>query len=59
MLKNFLHDCKRVFQVARKPDKTEYLEVSRVTGIGILIVGVIGFIITIISFLVGGAAPTV
>lgn len=45
MLDKFLHDCKRVLQVAHKPDKDEYLDVVKITGIGVLIVGTIGFII--------------
>lgn len=56
MLGKFLHDCKRVLQVARKPDKGEYLDVAKITGIGVLIIGTLGFIITLASYFLGGAA---
>jgi protein translocase SEC61 complex gamma subunit len=40
--------------IARKPDKDELKETAKVCGIGILIIGLIGFIFYIISVL-GGA----
>ncbi|MBS3145824.1 protein translocase SEC61 complex subunit gamma [Candidatus Woesearchaeota archaeon] len=43
--KRFLIQCKRVFKVTRKPSKEEFLVISKVTGIGILIIGLLGFII--------------
>lgn len=45
----FLKQCERVLKVSRKPDNEEYKTVSKVTGIGIIIIGVIGFIIAILS----------
>lgn len=54
MLREFLHQAKRVFHVAKKPDSDEYLKVAKTTGIGIAIVGTIGFIIKLIRSLVGG-----
>lgn len=44
----FVDDSKRIFIVSRKPSKSEYLVMLKVTAIGIAIVGVIGFIITLI-----------
>ena len=43
--KRFLIQCKRVFKVTRKPSKEEFLVISKVTGIGILIIGLLRFII--------------
>lgn len=54
MLREFLHQAKRVLHVARKPDREEYLNVTKITGIGIVIIGTIGFIIYLISSFVGG-----
>ena len=48
-LTGFLQQCKRVLQITKKPGKEEYLTIVKVSGIGILIIGVIGFIITIIA----------
>ncbi|WP_304124373.1 protein translocase SEC61 complex subunit gamma [Methanosphaera cuniculi] len=45
----FLKQCERVLKVSRKPDNEEYKTVSKVTGIGILVIGVIGFIIAILA----------
>ncbi len=47
-----IKDCKRVLKVSRKPDKEEYFEFSKIVAIGIAIIGVIGFIIVIISDLI-------
>lgn len=52
MLKDLLHQAKRVFQVARKPDQDEYLNVAKITAIGISIIGVIGFIIQFSRFII-------
>lgn len=45
----FLKQCERVLRVAKKPDNEEYKMVAKVTGAGILIIGVIGFIIALLS----------
>tara|TARA_B100000315_G_scaffold217463_1_gene218073 strand:+ start:17918 stop:18049 length:132 start_codon:yes stop_codon:yes gene_type:complete len=38
-----------VLQLTKKPGKVEYLTIVKVSGIGILVIGAIGFIITMIS----------
>jgi protein translocase SEC61 complex gamma subunit len=45
---------KRVLMVARKPDLKELKDTARICGIGMLLIGFIGFIFYIISVL-GGA----
>jgi len=45
---SFLLKCKRVWLVLKKPTKNEFLKVAKVSAVGILIIGVIGFIISII-----------
>jgi len=54
MLRKFLYECKRTLQVARKPDKEEYLDVAKVTGLGILLIGLVGFMITMIAMWIIG-----
>jgi protein transport protein SEC61 subunit gamma and related proteins len=49
---NFLKQCRRVLIVSKRPDMEEYQNVSKVTGIGVIIIGVIGFIISIIAQLI-------
>ena len=46
--KHFYKKCKRVWYVLKKPSKKEFQMVAKVSAIGIVILGVIGFIISII-----------
>ncbi|MGC9516979.1 MAG: protein translocase SEC61 complex subunit gamma [Methanomicrobiales archaeon] len=50
---NFIRECRRVLHVSKKPDREEFMNVAKVTGIGIIIIGVIGFIINLAAQLVG------
>ena len=49
----FIKDSKRVLKVSRKPDGKEYVELAKVVSIGVLIIGVIGFIIVLLGSLIG------
>ena len=51
----FIRNCRRVLRVSKKPDKEEYLNVAKITGIGVIIIGVIGFIISLIAQLISSA----
>ncbi len=51
---SFIKQCQRVLKVSKKPDREEYINVAKVTGIGIILIGVIGFIISIIGQLIQG-----
>ncbi len=44
-IKSFLKSCKRVLKVATKPKKEEFFQTAKVTAIGILLIGAIGFAI--------------
>ena len=50
---NFIKQCQRVLHVAKKPDQFEFTNVAKITGIGIIIIGVIGFVISMIAQLMG------
>ncbi len=52
-LKSFLAQSVRVWHVLRKPTKDEFLMISKVSGIGILALGLIGFAIGAIMKLFG------
>lgn len=43
--KTFIKECVRVLKVTRKPDRNEYMTVAKVAAIGLLIIGLIGFIL--------------
>ena len=42
-LKSFIVECKRVLHVTKKPNATEFKTIVKVSGLGILIIGLIGF----------------
>ena len=46
-LKSFLGECARVFTITKKPSKDELKVVVKVSGLGILFIGLIGFIVHI------------
>ena len=47
-LKNFIKNCVRVLKVTRKPSKEEYFASVKITGLGIILIGLIGFVIFLI-----------
>lgn len=53
-LRKFILQCRRVLMVSSKPDKEEFNQSAKITAIGTVIIGVIGFIIFIIAMLIGG-----
>ena len=44
-LKKMLKEWKRVYKITKKPGKEEYFSIVKVTGLGIIIIGIIGFAI--------------
>ncbi|MFQ6129353.1 MAG: protein translocase SEC61 complex subunit gamma [Candidatus Hadarchaeaceae archaeon] len=52
-MRRFLSNCKRVLRIARKPDKNEYLQVAKITGLGIVLIGFIGFLILLVGVFLG------
>jgi protein transport protein SEC61 subunit gamma-like protein len=47
-LGSFIAKCKRVWMVLKKPTKDEFTKVAKVSAIGILIIGLMGFITSLI-----------
>lgn len=47
-LKSFFIKCKRVWVTLKKPTKKEFEMTAKVSAIGILIIGAIGFIVSAI-----------
>ncbi len=47
-IKSFIDKCKRVWMVLKKPTKDEFLKVAKVSALGILVIGIIGFAISLI-----------
>lgn len=53
-IKPFYEQCKRVFKITKKPTKEEYKAIMKVSALGILLIGFIGFIVHFINQMVGG-----
>ncbi len=52
-IKSFLVQCKRVWHVLRKPTSEEFKTIAKVSAIGILILGALGFLISDLMKIVG------
>ena len=48
-----IKDSKRVLKVSRKPDGNEYLELAKISALGVVIIGGIGYIIVCLGHLIG------
>ncbi|WP_456418879.1 protein translocase SEC61 complex subunit gamma [Methanocaldococcus infernus] len=54
----FIEECKRIWLVLRKPTKEEFIAVAKITGLGISLLGIIGYIIHVpISYIKGVIKP--
>jgi protein transport protein SEC61 subunit gamma and related proteins len=47
--KRFIIECKRVLKVTKKPNSLEFKTIVKVSGLGIGIIGLMGFLIQIIK----------
>ena len=52
-ISKFLSDSKRILRLARKPTKKEYLMIAKITGLGMIIIGLIGMTIKLIAMYIG------
>ena len=52
-IKNKLREYRRVLQIARKPGKEEFVTSSKISALGIALIGFIGFIIFLVYILSG------
>ena len=50
-IKSFIRECLRVLKVTKKPDSIEFKTIVKVSGLGILIIGLIGFVVQMIKLL--------
>lgn len=53
-IKRFLIECKRVIIVTKKPDREEFKTIVKISGIGILLIGLIGFLVNMIAVMITG-----
>ena len=50
-IRAFIQESLRVLKVTKKPDAIEFKTIVKVSGLGILIIGLIGFIVQMIKLL--------
>ena len=51
-LGSFILECKRVLRVTKKPSGSEFKTISKVAGLGIIAIGLVGFLISMINQIV-------
>ena len=51
-LRAFVSECKRVLTVTKKPTRAELSVIVKVSGIGIALIGLIGFVLHIANKLI-------
>jgi protein translocase SEC61 complex gamma subunit len=55
-IRNTIERMRRVLLVASKPDKSEFTQSAKITGLGFVVIGIIGFIVFIaVQLLTNGA----
>ncbi len=50
--KKFLVECKRVLIVTKKPSGMEFRTIMKVSGLGMILIGLIGFLVMIIAYFI-------
>ncbi len=53
-LKMFINECKRVLRVTKRPDSFEFKTIVKVSGIGMGLIGLIGFLVSMLKNLMSG-----
>ncbi|MBT3835679.1 protein translocase SEC61 complex subunit gamma [Candidatus Woesearchaeota archaeon] len=48
-VKRFIKEVQRVLRITKKPNKTEFASIVKVTGLGLIIIGSIGFLIFVLK----------
>lgn len=43
---DFIKLCQRVLHVSKKPGREEFVNVAKITGLGVLVIGSVGFILS-------------
>lgn len=51
-LREFLMESRRVLRVTKKPDQQEFSAIVKISGLGIILIGLIGFLTTLVGTLV-------
>ena len=49
----FIKDSKRVLKVSRKPDGPEYIDLAKISALGVVVIGGVGYILVCLGYLIG------
>ena len=47
--KQFIAECYRVLRITKKPTSTEFQTIVKVSGLGIVLIGLIGFFLQLVK----------
>jgi len=50
-IRRFVTQCVRVLKITKRPDRDEYRMLVKVSGLGIAVIGIIGFLLHVIWIL--------
>ena len=50
-LRAFISESRRVLRVTKKPTADEFQNIVKVSGLGILLIGAIGFVLAMVKFM--------
>ena len=50
--RSFVIESKRVFKITKKPNKEEFKVIVKISGIGILVIGFLGFLIQMLWLMI-------
>jgi len=48
-VRRFLKETRRVLHITKKPNRQEFMSLFKITGIGVALIGLIGFVIFIVK----------
>ncbi len=51
-IKGFASECRRVLKVTKKPGGDEFKQIVKISGLGIILIGVVGFLVHIAKQLI-------
>jgi len=54
-LKSFFAESRRVLMVTKKPGMKEFKMAAKITGIGMILIGLIGLVIRLFGYLITGS----
>lgn len=47
--KTYITECRRVLKITKKPNNEEFKTIVKVSGLGMILIGFIGFLVTLIK----------